>query len=62
MEKLKGWDKISCNTENADRPTRELFTLEGFIDRLGRWIAVDDQVRHLLFLFLNILQMDLLSL
>jgi hypothetical protein len=45
IEKLKGWDKIiSCDSENGDRPTREQFTLEGFLERLGRWIAVDDQV------------------
>jgi hypothetical protein len=59
IEKLKGWDKIRCDSENGDRPTREQFTWEGFLERLRRWIAVDDQVSPSLFLFLNISQMDL---
>jgi hypothetical protein len=51
MEKLKGWDRIGCDSENAsgNRPTREQFTREGFLERLGRWIAVDDQVSPSLF-------------
>jgi hypothetical protein len=59
MEKLKGWDKIGCDSENADRPTQEQFTLEGFLERLGRWIAVDDQVSLSHFFLSNISQMDL---
>jgi hypothetical protein len=44
MEELKGWERICHQNQNADTPTREPFTLEGFLERLARWIAVDDQV------------------
>jgi hypothetical protein len=59
MEKLKGWDRIDCKNSSG-RPTSELFTLEGFHERLGRWIAVDDQVSpH--FLLSKFSLMDLLK-
>jgi hypothetical protein len=61
MEELKGWDKIGQQNQNSDKPTRESFTLEGFLERLARWIAVDDQVRLSLCLR-NVLLMDHASL
>lgn len=46
-EQLKDWEKIgqsgSSESSNTNR-TREPFTMEGFLQRLARWIIVDDQV------------------
>jgi len=42
IEKLKGWDKMRC--ENGGTGSRDVFTMEGFLERLARWIAADDQV------------------
>lgn len=53
IKKLKNWDKIVTleeakvsSSELVDR-VQEPFTLEGFYERLVRWIVVDDQVCHL---------------
>jgi hypothetical protein len=46
LEKLKGWKDIG-NSPTYSEPGRahnEKFTIEGFYERLLRWIAVDDQV------------------
>lgn len=53
-EKLKGWETIEgklmdyrCRQSATMAQTaqmREEFTLEGFYERLVRWVAVDDQV------------------
>ncbi|THU83592.1 hypothetical protein K435DRAFT_871131 [Dendrothele bispora CBS 962.96] len=44
IKKLKGWEKLArdlpTETETRARPP---FTLEGFYERLLKWIAVDDQ-------------------
>ena len=46
-EQLKDWDKIGqlgfSKSSNANC-THEPFTMEGFLQRLARWIIVDDQV------------------
>jgi hypothetical protein len=49
MEKLKGWDKLlhgsGGNTAGChDTVMQELFMHKGFLERVVRWIAVDDQV------------------
>ncbi|KAF5332789.1 hypothetical protein D9611_005171 [Ephemerocybe angulata] len=44
--KLKGWRTIRMKEHVTDTSTtrvREPFTLEGFLERLIRWLAVDDQ-------------------
>ncbi|KAF4617427.1 hypothetical protein D9613_006423 [Agrocybe pediades] len=42
VEQLKGWEKIS-SIKPVPKEVKEEFTLQGFWDRLARWIAVDDQ-------------------
>jgi hypothetical protein len=46
-KKLKGWKTIRLRSKNStsEEHPREPFTLEGFLDRLVRWVTVDDQVR-----------------
>ena len=47
QEQLKYWDKISqlgSSKSSNTNCTHELFTMEGFLQRLARWIIVDDQV------------------
>lgn len=48
LRKLKGWEalRLKKRVEKAASEARvyEQFTLEGFLKRLIRWIAVDDQV------------------
>jgi hypothetical protein len=48
LEKLKGWKEIGNHPSHSssDPETRrnERFSIEGFYERLLRWIAVDDQV------------------
>ncbi|KAF4618018.1 hypothetical protein D9613_012860 [Agrocybe pediades] len=43
LEQLKGWEEISCEDSMRSSKTKESFTLDGFLERLARWIAVDDQ-------------------
>jgi hypothetical protein len=43
LKKLKGWQGIHQHLKKGE-PSREPFHLEGFHDKLIRWIAVDDQV------------------
>jgi hypothetical protein len=55
MEKLKGWAKLlhgnGDNKSYCGGATQELpFTHEGFLERLVRWIAVDDQVDLIFFI------------
>jgi len=42
LEQLKGWEKLG--RQKTENQIRESFTLEGFHERLARWIAADDQV------------------
>lgn len=51
-EHLKGFEALLANAANSTdsansnrNPQDKPFTLDGFIRRLVRWIAVDDQVR-----------------
>jgi hypothetical protein len=50
LRKLKGWEslRLTNQIEQAASEGRkyEKFTLEGFLTRLIRWIAVDDQVSY----------------
>ena len=48
-EKLKDWEKIRKSNTSAGSPAgnnqpQEPFTMEGFLERLLRWVVVDDQV------------------
>jgi hypothetical protein len=49
LEKLKGWKDVgnspSYSESGRTRNGSEKFTIEGFYERLLRWIAVDDQVK-----------------
>jgi hypothetical protein len=45
LEKLKGWKDIGTSPSYLESGQREKFSIEGFYERLLRWIAVDDQVR-----------------
>ena len=42
LKKLKGWETIDLPTIRTKN--REPFSLEGFYQRLVRWVSVDDQV------------------
>ena len=42
--KLKGWETIDDGHDWNGSYERAEFTLDGFYQRLIRWIAVDDQV------------------
>lgn len=46
LKQLKGWTKFGTSNNASESPVveREPFSLEGFYDRLTKWIAVDDQV------------------
>jgi hypothetical protein len=44
LNKLKGWEDIDLPT--IGKNNREPFSLEGFYQRLVRWVSVDDQVRE----------------
>lgn len=47
LEKLKGWEKIDCNSKaGIDSSEHAIFTVKGFLERLTRWIVVDDQVSY----------------
>jgi hypothetical protein len=49
--KLKGWERFA-SSRSQSQPSgcaKEEFTLEGFYERLVRWIAVDDQVISVIF-------------
>ena len=43
LNKLKGWETIDLPT--IGKNNQEPFSLEGFYQRLVRWVSVDDQVR-----------------
>jgi hypothetical protein len=47
LEKLKGWKDVgnSPGYSESGRTRNEKFTIEGFYEKLLRWIAVDDQVK-----------------
>lgn len=62
VEKLKGWNKMKAPAGSSDTTSsspshllesevpKSTFTLEGFYERLARWIVVDDQVSyHLIY-------------
>ena len=42
LNKLKGWETIDLPINGKNH--REPFSLEGFYQRLVRWVSVDDQV------------------
>ena len=44
LNKLKGWETIDLPT--IEKNNREPFSLEGFYQRLVRWVSVDDQVHE----------------
>lgn len=46
LQKLKGWKELGGTTTHSDlEPGRNgHFSIEGFYERLLRWVAVDDQV------------------
>lgn len=46
LNQLKGWTDIS---KECPEDEREAFSLQGFYERLLRWIAVDDQVPYIYF-------------
>ncbi|KAF8901531.1 hypothetical protein CPB84DRAFT_1777550 [Gymnopilus junonius] len=43
LKKLKGWREILRDSRRGEPAQRESFNLEGFYDRLTKWVAVDDQ-------------------
>ena len=51
LERLKGYEKIDANFKTRDTSDsgREAFTMKGFLERLARWITVDDQVSCICF-------------
>lgn len=57
-EKLKDWEKIGKSSTSAGSPVgnnwpQEPFTMEGFLERLLRWVVVDDQVITEIFEIIN---------
>lgn len=48
LERLKGWDTIPPPLEAREEIFADskvpVFTLEGFYEKLARWIVIDDQV------------------
>lgn len=51
-ERLKNWQKIDQDRGKREQRTtapdsvNRTFTLEGFFERLVRWVATDDQVSY----------------
>ena len=50
LKHLKGWKKLGTSNKDSPSGQHETFSLDGFYDRLTKWIAVDDQVCHVPFL------------
>lgn len=54
VEKLKGWENIASGAltgpggSKTSTASREPFSVEGFYERLVKWVVVDDQVSQLL--------------
>lgn len=44
-QKLKGWQEVQRDVTSRDKERpRETFSLDGFYERLIKWVTVDDQV------------------
>jgi hypothetical protein len=44
LQKLKGWEELGSAEASPHDKEQVPFSVDGFYERLVRWIAVDDQV------------------
>lgn len=47
LQRLKGWKEVGTLIKESLSGERGTFSLEGFYDRLTKWIAIDDRVCEL---------------